>query len=239
MKVFAAVLAGGIGSRMGKQIPKQYIEICGRPVIIRTLDTFLKEDVFNHIVLLTPEEWVPYTEKLIDEYIGKNSKITVLKGGETRNDTLENAINYLDSEFGFEEDTVIVTHDAVRPFLTSEIIEKNIEAAADCGACGTMVPSTDTVVVSSDSEYIDRIPDRSELFMCQTPQTFNAVTLKKIMDSLTEEERASVTDGCRLFVMKNLPVRMVEGIPENIKITYPFDLTVAEAVVAEREGGDD
>ena len=236
MKVFAAVLAGGIGSRMGKKIPKQYIKIGGRPVIIHTLDAFLKEDVFNHIVLLTPEDWVSYTEDLIKEYIGDCKRITVLTGGETRNDTLDNALTFLDNEYGFQKDTVIVTHDAVRPFLTSEIIRENIEAAEKYGACGTMVPATDTIVVSNDGEYIDSIPNRSKLFQCQTPQTFNAMELKGIMDSLTEEERATVTDGCRLFVLKEKPVYMVKGIPENIKITYPFDLTVAEAVIKERKG---
>lgn len=235
MNIFAAILAGGIGSRMGKEIPKQYIKISGKPVIIHTLEAFLRENIFTHIVILTPEDWVSYTEDLISEYIGDNNNVTILKGGDTRNDTLDNALTYLDKEFGFKEDSIIVTHDAVRPFLTSEIIKNNIEAAIECGACGTMVPATDTIVVSDKGIYINDIPNRAKLFQCQTPQTFNAVKLKKIMTSLTEEERNLVTDGCRLFVMKNLPVKMVAGIPENIKITYPFDLVVAEAVLNERK----
>ena len=230
--VFAAVLAGGVGSRMGANTPKQYLRIGGRTILSISVSKFLREPEITHVVVLTPGDWVDYTRDLLAEEFGKTDRLTVLEGGETRNDTLENAIGYLDRTFSFDENTILVTHDAVRPFLTHRILRENIEAASRYGACGTAIPATDTILKTGDGKFIKDIPDRTGLWQMQTPQSFNARKLESLMASLSAEEREVLTDGCRIFTMKGEPVYLVRGEQFNIKITYPFDLKVGEAIVA-------
>ena len=197
--VFAAVLAGGVGSRMGANTPKQYLRIGGRTILSISVSKFLREPEITHVVVLTPGDWVDYTRDLLAEEFGKTDRLTVLEGGETRNDTLENAIGYLDRTFSFDENTILVTHDAVRPFLTRRILRENIEAASRYGACGTAIPATDTILKTGDGKFIKDIPDRTGLWQMQTPQSFNARKLESLMASLSAEEREVLTDGCRIF----------------------------------------
>lgn len=172
-----------------------------------------------------------YTEGLIRKHIGEDSRIRILPGGETRNDTIQNAITYIESIGELDEDTVVVTHDAVRPFVTYRIIKENIEAAAEYGACDTVIPATDTIVESQSGDIISAIPDRAVLYQGQTPQSFKAIKLRELYHSLTEDEKSILTDAAKIFVMKNLPVKLVRGENSNIKITYPYDLTVAESLL--------
>lgn len=230
--IFAAVLAGGIGSRMGNpDLPKQYMEIGGTPIIIRSVEKFTCRVDIEHVLVLTPESWVEYTKKLIVDKCTGAEKVSVISGGETRNDTLYNAVCFFDEKYGLDDETVLITHDAVRPFITQRIIEDNIQAAINHGACGTAVPSTDTILVSRTGDSIDSIPDRSELYSMQTPQTFKAAELKALMESLTEDEAKTLTDGCKILLMKGKPVYIVAGETYNIKITYPSDIDFGEAFI--------
>lgn len=230
--VFAAIMAGGTGTRMGNsETPKQYMKLAGKPIIIHTLEKFFVNPSFDHIVVLTPKTWVAHTDNLIKEAVGETDKVTVIEGGASRNDTLRNAVAFIEEKFGLTDDAVIVTHDAVRPFLTRRIINENIEAAQKYGACDTVVPATDTIVESQDGTVISQIPDRSTLYQGQTPQSFNCKKLKELMASLTEEEEKILTDGCKIFTLKGEPVYLVRGEQSNIKITYPFDMKVAATMI--------
>ena len=111
--IYACILAGGIGSRMGSEKPKQYINIGGKPIILHTAEKFCMCSEFRQILILCPEDWMEYTEGLIRKHIGEDSRIRILPGGETRNDTIQNAITYIESIGELDEDTVVVTHDAV------------------------------------------------------------------------------------------------------------------------------
>lgn len=236
--VYAAVLAGGIGSRMGNpDLPKQYMKAGGVPIIVRSVRAFACREDIECVLVLTPADWVSYTEELLAEYglTGGGVPVTVLQGGATRNDTLRNAITYLEENFPLGEDSVFVTHDAVRPFLTQQMINDNIAAVEKYGACGTGIPATDTIVVCGDENAITDIPDRSKLWQMQTPQSFRPLKLKALMDSLTPEEEAVLTDGCKIYLLKGEPVVMVQGAVTNIKITYPSDLLFAERFAAEAE----
>ena len=137
-----------------------------------------------------------------------------------------------------DEETVIVTHDAVRPFLTHRIIEENVDAAVKYGACDTVIPATDTIVESADGKMITSIPDRTKMFQGQTPQSFRLKELKRVLSSLTEEEKAILTDACKIFSIKNKDVYMVEGEVFNIKITYPYDLKVAHTLLKGKDSND-
>lgn len=229
--IFAAVLAGGTGTRMGAEKPKQYLHIADKPIIIHTLEKFIKNPEIDYTVVLCPEQWVEYTNDLCKKYLSNMDKVSVIKGGETRNDTIMNAIDFIERGFTVDEDTILVTHDAVRPFVTYRIIHDNIQAVKEHGACDTVFPATDTIVEARDKEFISQIPDRSILYQGQTPQSFRLLELKETFKSLSEEEKKILTDAAKIYVLKNKKVNIVEGESFNIKVTYPYDLTVAETLM--------
>lgn len=234
--IFGVVLAGGIGSRMGNaDKPKQYMLIGDKPILIHTLEKFYIESEFEKVIVLCPKEWVAHTKNLIRRYLGDTDRIVVLSGGTTRNETIMNSIAYIEENYGLEEDTIIVTHDSVRPFVTQRIIEENIKYAKEYGACDTAVAATDTIVCSEDNVIISDIPERRKMYQGQTPQTFQALKLKNLYNSLTEEEKNILTDAAKIFVMKGEKVHIVNGEVFNIKITYPYDLRVAEALLKGEE----
>ena len=232
--VFAAILAGGIGSRMGNvSKPKQFLKINNKPILIHTLEKFCLDNTFERVIILCPEEWIEYTKELVQKYIGEREKVVVIEGGNTRNETIMNSISYIEKNYELTDDDIIVTHDSVRPFLTDRIIKDNIKVAKKYGACDTVFGATDTIVVSTDGKIISDIPNRENMYQGQTPQSFKVKKLKEAYLKLTEEEKATLTDAAKIFVIKELPVGLVEGEETNIKVTYQYDLRVAEALIHE------
>ncbi|MBR2731030.1 MAG: 2-C-methyl-D-erythritol 4-phosphate cytidylyltransferase [Clostridia bacterium] len=234
--VYAAVFAGGIGSRMGNsETPKQYLELGGKPIIIHTIEKFFVNDRIDAILVLCPKAWVSNTEDLIRKYLPAGKPVRVIPGGSTRNGTLEAAIAWLEANCDVDAQTVLVTHDAVRPFLTHRIICENVDAATAYGACDTVIPATDTIVESADGQSISAIPERKRMFQGQTPQSFRLRELEQVLASLTESEKASLTDACKIYTLKGKPVHMVQGEVFNIKITYPYDMKVADTLLKGKE----
>ena len=224
-KVYGVVLAGGIGSRMGNaEKPKQFLEIGSRPVIIHTLEKFVLHPGFDEVLVLSPKAWVSYTRDIIRKYIPSASRIPVLEGGVTRNETIMNAIRYIEEQGDLDEDT-------------HRILEENILYARKYGACDTVIPASDTIVQALDNESISDIPDRKYMYQGQTPQSFHAKKLKETYESLTDQEKNILTDACKIMVLKGEHVHLVLGEVSNIKITYPYDITVAQALLGlEMEG---
>ncbi len=231
-KVFGVVLAGGIGARMGNvEKPKQFLELGGKPIIIHTIEKFAVHPGFDEVLVLSPRAWVTYTQDIVRKFIPPVRKVTVLQGGDTRNETIMNAIRYIEEQGDLDEETVIVTHDSVRPFVTHRILEENIRYAREYGACDTVIPATDTIVESKDNTRITDIPNRKYMYQGQTPQSFRAKKLKEQYEALNEEEKAILTDACKIMVLKGEHVHLVQGEVFNIKITYPYDITVAKALL--------
>ncbi|MBQ3330986.1 MAG: 2-C-methyl-D-erythritol 4-phosphate cytidylyltransferase [Ruminococcus sp.] len=231
--IFAVILAGGTGSRMGStDMPKQFLEIKGKPILNHTVEKFLPNPEFEKIIVLSPKAWIGHTKEIIDKFTGRSDRIAVIEGGSTRNETIMNAIRCIDKEYGLDDDTVIVTHDSVRPFLTHRIIKENIEAAQKYGACDTVIPATDTIV-EGDGTAITNIPDRRKMYQGQTPQSFKAKLLRDAYESLSDEEKEILTDAAKILVMKGMEVRLVQGETFNIKITYPYDLKIARSLLDE------
>ena len=232
--IFAAILAGGIGSRMGEtDTPKQFLTLGDKPVIVHTIEKFAINSKFDKIIVLSPKNFINYTNDLIKEYFGDYNNLVVLEGGKTRNDTLITAIEYINDNFDIDDDSIIVTHDSVRPFVTHRIIEDNIKAAKEFGACDTVVPATDTIVESVDSKLIKNIPIRDNYYQGQTPQSFKINKLSELVNSLSESESNILTDACKIFVLKGEEVHLVNGEITNIKITYPYDLKLANTILKE------
>ncbi|MEE1321686.1 MAG: 2-C-methyl-D-erythritol 4-phosphate cytidylyltransferase [Acutalibacteraceae bacterium] len=230
--IYAVIAAGGIGSRMGNlEKPKQYLTLKNKPIIAHTVEKFYVNSKFEKVIILCPEQWVSHTKSILKKHLPENDRVVVLQGGNTRNETIMNAIKFIEETDGLDDETIIVTHDAVRPFVTARIIEENIDAALRYGATDTVVPATDTIVESQNKKTISNIPDRSKLYQGQTPQAFKAKLLKDLYYSLTEEEKDILTDACKIFSMKGYDVHLIDGEVHNIKITYPYDLRVAMALL--------
>lgn len=230
--IYGVILAGGQGTRMGNMDkPKQFLEVGGRPVIIYTIEKFIVNPEFEQIIVLVPKQWLAYTKDIICRFISKHDNVVVIEGGNTRNETIMNSIKYIENQGRLTDETIIVTHDSVRPFVTYRIIEENIRFARECGACDTVIPASDTIVESCGGEYISGIPDRKIMFQGQTPQSFKAKRLRELYESLTDEEKEVLTDACKICVLKKERVHLVDGEVSNIKITYPHDLRVAEAIL--------
>ena len=159
--VFGVILAGGIGSRMGNvEKPKQYLNLGGKPVIIHTVEKFFVNSNFDEVIILCPPSWIGHTKNLVKKYLNNDKKVVVIEGGETRNETIMASVTYIEEKYGVTDDTIIVTHDAVRPFVTHRILNENIQAARDYGACDTVVSAADTIVQRTEEGHmIADIPD--------------------------------------------------------------------------------
>ena len=234
--IFGIILAGGTGSRMNMgNFPKQFMTLCDRPIIIHSLDTFLSCEKFDKIYLGIHPDWTDHASELVEKYAYEHKDdIIIIPGGTDRNSSLFNVIEDISARFGENEEHIIITHDAVRPFVSLRMIEEGIENAVKYGACATVVPSTDTVVVSHDGKTIDSMPVRKYLYNEQAPQSFNMMKLKRLYYSLTDEERTGLTDACGIFTYKGEYVHMAIGDPTNIKITTASDLAVAEVFMKTR-----
>ena len=190
--------------------------------------------MFDAVLVLCPAAWVQQTRDIIKRYAPEcSNSVVVIPGGGTRNDTVRDAVTYLCSNCEVNEETVFVTHDAVRPFVSHRIIRENLQAAREHGACDTVIPATDTIVQSEDGEFIAEIPNRISLYQGQTPQSFNLLQLKELMESLTREEEIILTDACKIFVLRGKKVALVRGDVANMKITYPQDMRIASALIGE------
>lgn len=239
--IFGAILAGGTGSRMGlTNMPKQFLELGNKPIIIHTLQKFLLNLKFDAIYLGVHENWTSYMEDLIDKYIvdeENKNRIKIINGGVDRNSTIMNIVEDIEKNYALTNEDIIVTHDAVRPFITSRILEENIEISLKYGACDTVIPAIDTIVVSENNEIIKEIPNRQYMYQGQTPQSFKILELKKLYNELSKEEKEILTDACKIFVIKGKEVHLVRGEISNLKITTQEDYKIAQAMIGVKLNG--
>ncbi|MBC1757067.1 2-C-methyl-D-erythritol 4-phosphate cytidylyltransferase [Listeria seeligeri] len=232
--IYAEILAGGKGTRMGNvNMPKQYLPLKGKPIIVHTIEKFILNDRFDKIIIATPKDWINHTQDIIKKYIF-DTRVVVIEGGTDRNETIMNGIRYVENEFGLNDDDIIVTHDAVRPFITHRIIEENIDMALEFGSVDTVIPAVDTIVESTNHDFITDIPVRGNMYQGQTPQSFNMKIIQKHYNNLTDDEKQILTDACKICLLAGEKVKLVNGGISNIKITTPYDLKVANAIVQER-----
>lgn len=235
--IFAGILAGGTGTRMNiTNMPKQFLMLGSRPIIIHTLEKFLLCKDIDVIYLGVHKDWITYCQELVEKYIVINKeKIKIVAGGKDRNETIMNIINDIEMEYGKLNESVIITHDAVRPFVSLKIIEENIKAVKEHEACDTVIPATDTIVKSDNGTIITDIPNRKFLYQGQTPQSFKISVIKELYNKLNDDEKTILTDACKICVMNNKDVYLVNGDTLNIKITTINDYTIAQAILSQEE----
>lgn len=231
---FAQILAGGIGSRMGNVgMPKQFLMLGEKPIIIHTVEKFVLNGSFDAIIVTCPGDWVSHTKDLFSKHpLVKD--VIIIEGGSDRNDSLLQGLNYIDKHFPIDDKAMIVTHDAVRPFVSKKIIDENIAAMAEYDAVDTVIPAVDTIVrVDNGTQEIVEIPVRDAMYQGQTPQTFNVQKLQKTFNTIDDETKQLLSDSCKLMLLAGEKVGVVTGDVSNFKITTPFDMKMACALVEE------
>jgi 2-C-methyl-D-erythritol 4-phosphate cytidylyltransferase len=227
--ISAVIVAGGRGTRMGKDISKQYIKIQGSEILARTLDVFEACLSVDEIILVVSVDDVQYC---ISEITGKYDfrKVkSIVPGGKERQESVYNGLINCSSETD-----IVIIHDAVRPFVNTMIIEKSIESAQKHGACTAAVPVKDTIKIVDKEGFSIETPDRSTLYSVQTPQTFKYdLILSAHQKAMAESKRG--TDDTMLVEMLGHKVHIIDGSYYNIKITSPEDLILAEAIINSSE----
>lgn len=226
-KKFAAiVLAGGRGTRMKSDVPKQYLEIKGKPVLYYALKAF-QDSAVDTIVLVTGKEEISYCKEHIVEKYGLSKVRAVVEGGSERYYSVFNGLKQI-----LEYDYVLI-HDGARPFVTQNIIYENMRQVVSKKACVTGVPSKDTVKLVDEQNIVASTPDRSRVWIIQTPQTFETDLVYKAYETVLSGEHSGITDDAMVVeAAANRPVHMVMGDYRNIKITTPEDLAVAQVLVS-------
>ncbi len=217
---FAIIVAGGSGMRMGFNTPKQFIPLNGKPILMHTLEQFHKagEDINIHLVL--PENEINLWENLCVEH-NFNIKHEIIKGGNTRFQSVKNGLNNIHSGNGF-----VCVHDGVRMFASAQLINKCFDAAENHQAVVPVLPVTDTLrsIENNNSNTIDR----NKIVKVQTPQCFNINLLKKAFE---QNESIEFTDDASVVEKTGTIVFLIEGEEANIKITTPFDLKIAQMIL--------
>ncbi len=235
MNLYFMILAGGVGSRMNSpELPKQFIKIENEPIIIKTVRNFTDFGSFRAGVICCPVDWIEYTKALLLEYGISCEQVFVVPGGKNRNSSVQNGCGFLMERYSITDDDIVLTHDAVRPFIDSRIIKDNINAVMEIGAANTVMPVYDSIIRTQAGSFFHEHLQRKELFRVQTPQSFRLKELDNVINSLSDSELEDYTDVASIFATRGFKVKLCEGSDNNIKITTPFDMAVAQTIVANR-----
>ncbi len=227
MSDYAVVVAGGKGVRMGADVPKQFLPVGGRPVLMRTLEAFHACDPAIRLVLVLPRAQQDYWRGLCREY-GFDIPYILTDGGETRFHSVRNGLACLPEE----ADGVVGIHDGVRPFVAPEVIRRAYEIARRSGTAVPVVDMVDSVRRTTDAQGGSEAVDRTVYKLVQTPQAFRISLLRR---AYRQEYSPAFTDDASVVEATGAKIVLVEGNRENIKITTPFDRRVAEALAAGQE----
>lgn len=220
MKRYAIIVAGGKGLRMGGELPKQFIPIEGRPVLMRTLDTFHACDESIQIILVLPRDHQDYWRELCAQYQFAVPH-RIADGGATRFHSVQNGLSLVDAP-----EALVAIHDGVRPFVSHEVISRCYAEAEAHGAVVPVIPVVETVRQLTDEGSVT--VDRNAYRLVQTPQTFRATLLRRAYEQPYTD---AFTDDASVVEALGEAVTLVDGNRENIKLTTPFDLIVAKALV--------
>ncbi|WP_026508349.1 2-C-methyl-D-erythritol 4-phosphate cytidylyltransferase [Butyrivibrio sp. MC2013] len=232
MKIGAVVLAAGSGSRMKSSVKKQYMEIGGKPLIYYTLKAFEKGPQEVTVLVTSPGD-EEYCQKEIVEKYGLSSDIVICAGGAERYDSVYAGLMALP-----KDTDIVMIHDGARPFVNRQIMDRTVNAAAEYTAAVCGMPVKDTIKMADNEGFAASTPDRKKLWMVQTPQTFSYPLIKSLYEKLEQEKEVliahglNITDDAMLVeTFSDKKVKLVEGSYDNIKITTPEDIALAESLI--------
>ena len=226
----AIVLAAGQGKRMHSKVQKQFLEIQGYPVLYYSLRCFQESPLIQDIILVTGEESISYCKEEIVQKYGFTKVSAVIPGGKERYDSVYAGLcECRDCEY-------VLIHDGARPFVTEEILKRGLQKVKETGACVIGMPSKDTVKLSDEEGYVKETPNRKCVWTIQTPQIFSYSLIREAHDSIRQKDMSKITDDAMVVEQESgVQVRLVEGSYQNIKITTPEDLDVAEVFLKKIE----
>lgn len=220
----AIVLAAGKGTRMNSKIQKQFLEVEGKPVIYYSLKCFQESPLIRDIILVTGEESLSYCKEEIVKRFGFSKVKKVTAGGKERYDSVYAGLCACDNT-----DYVLI-HDGARPFVTEEILERTCFAVKETGACVVGMPAKDTIKISDRNKMVESTPAREKVWLVQTPQAFQYSLIKESYESIRCKDMSGITDDAMIVEQESgVKVALVHGSYENLKITTPEDLIIAEA----------
>jgi 2-C-methyl-D-erythritol 4-phosphate cytidylyltransferase len=219
MKLYAVIVAGGHGKRMGSEIEKQYLELAGKPVLMRTLERFKAFDESIELITVLPENQLRFWAELQKKYSFEIPH-TIVKGGKTRFYSVRNGLNFVDTP------GLVAIHDGVRPFVSIDTIKRCFQMAEKLGNAIPVISPTESMrmVTGTGSEPINRL----NIKIVQTPQVFNAEIIKK---AYLQDYLPGFTDDATVLEKTGVRINLIEGNRENIKITTPEDLVISTALL--------
>jgi 2-C-methyl-D-erythritol 4-phosphate cytidylyltransferase len=220
MNKYCIIVAGGSGTRMKSAIPKQFLELGDKPVLLHTLQHFINYDPSINIILVLPENEIKTWEN-IKERFSFTHPVTVTHGGKTRHQSVANGLSLVPNN------CIVAVHDAVRPLISKDLLQRCYQEAEKNGSAIPVISVNDSIrqITGEASKQVNR----NDFVIVQTPQCFNSSTLKKAFD---QPEDASFTDEASVLEKSGTPLHLVEGEKQNLKITNPEDLIIAYAILS-------
>lgn len=219
----AIVLAAGKGARMGSKLPKQFLNIQGKPVLYYSLKTFQDSPLIRDIILVIGSEWQEYCREHILEPYGITKVVQMTEGGRERYDSVYAGLcACTDSDY-------VLIHDGARPFITENILDRAMQTARKYKACVVGMPSKDTIKIADADGFIASTPPRAQVWTIQTPQVFDYALVRSAYEKMMALGMEGITDDAMVVeAAGSCKVRLVEGSYENLKITTPEDIKIAQ-----------
>lgn len=225
----AIILSGGVGSRMGLNIPKQYVVVNSQPIISYCLQTFLCNEHTDAIVIGVADEWKEYVIEQMEK-LHPAKPVFYAAPGETRQYSIFNALRVVKDQ-GYSDDSFVIIHDAARPLVSDELINRCYEACNRADGSMPVIAVKDTTYYSEDGKSITSLLDRSKLWAGQAPEAFVFGKYLQIHEKMSHEELLKINGSTEIAFKQGLKVEMVEGDPMNFKITTPEDLSNFESII--------
>lgn len=229
-KVVAVIFAGGTGVRMGAELPKQFIEVEGKPIMIHTLDIFEKSSLVDEVYIACKADYLDLLKGLVEQY--KISKVQGMVPGGTS--ALDSQYKGLAEAAKYNpEDTIVLIHDGVRPCINDDLIEKVVRLTEDKGAVATCTPMFETPVISKGGEVVEETPLRADCYTAQAPQAFRLGELLAAHEEVRAKnpDYKGLVDSCSLMRSIGKDVAILKGPRTNIKVTTPEDLYIFKAML--------
>ena len=225
----AIILSGGVGSRMGLNLPKQYVIVNDQPILNYSISTFLENDNIDALVIVVADEWIEFVKKNLLK-LDPRKPIFYAKPGETRQYSIYNGL-IVTRDNGFCDDDIVIVHDGARPLVSHELINRCLEGCKEADGVMPIIPVKDTVYLSEDGKHIQSLLNRSHLWAGQAPEAFRFGSYIKVHDEINREDLLKITGSTEIAYKAGLNCQMVEGDPMNFKITTPEDLSNFESLL--------
>lgn len=222
MKTYAIIVAGGSGARMKSTVPKQFLLLQGKPVLMHTIQAFINSSYKPEVILVMNQDYLTRWQELCNEY-QFDTPITVVAGGATRFQSVKNGLERVSPS------SLVAVHDAVRPLVSAQLITSAFDQAKEYGTAVPAILSKDSI--RQGSRQASRALNRDEIFLVQTPQTFKSDILKNAY----QQPDADFTDDASVVERSGESIRIIDGDPLNIKITFPEDLALAQVFLNMRK----